>query len=233
MANTLMFADGYAAPTKAVAKKPKPKPAPKKQSQLVSNTVKGDGYYKPPAQKKPAPPPPRQPQPVRAPAPVKPPPPPRPPAGSTAGGTVTKTQKTPPPISPNAWLAQDSAWLEQDAAYKKALKDYQAQYEAELSKYGNEYNSAVDKVGLERGQGLSDLENDYASRGMLQSGVYGEAMNKYNQDMDTRLSDLSRAKQAYEGDLATGKSNFEEEQGLFLAKAKQDALNRRLDSIKL
>jgi hypothetical protein len=146
--------------------------------------------------------------------------------GATKGGTVTTA--APPPMNPQQFLAKDSTYLNQQKAYQQALADYAAQYQAEIGKYGNEYNASVDKVGQERDTGLSGLKDDYASRGMITSGVYGDAVNKYNTDIDTKLADLLRGKTAYENDLSTSKTNFTKEQQALLDKAKQDALNRQL-----
>lgn len=151
--------------------------------------------------------------------------------GSTSSGTISKPATPPPPISIDDFLAKDTAYRSQKNAYQQALKDYEAQYKAELGKYGNEYNAGISKLGQDRTLGLTGLQDDYASRGMITSGVYGQAVNDYNKDMDTRQADMLRAKQAYEDDLLTGKSNFSKEQQALLEKAKQDALNRRLDSI--
>jgi hypothetical protein len=134
----------------------------------------------------------------------------------------------PTPLTPDQWLAKDTVYGGQKNSYQHALQDYLTNYNNELSKYGNEYNAAVDKVGVERTQGAEDLQNDYASRGLLNSGVFGEATQKYNTDMDTRLADMQRAKAAYEGDLLGDKNNFTGNQNELLAKAKQEALNRRL-----
>lgn len=151
--------------------------------------------------------------------------------GSNSSGVISKPAPPPPPISIKDFLAKDTTFRSQQSAYKQAINDYAAQYGAELKKYGGEYGAGVDKVGVERTQGLSDLANDYASRGLIGSGVYGDAVTKYNTDIDTRLADMLRAKQAYENDLLTGKTNFQKEQQALLDKAKQDALNRRLDMI--
>lgn len=129
------------------------------------------------------------------------------------------------------FLAQDATFKSQQNAYQKALADYAAQYQAEQQKYNTEYGAGIDKLGLERTQGAEDLQNDYAGRGLLQSGVYADALNEFNTGYDTRLADMERAKSNYMADLLTGKSNFQQEQKLLQDKARQDAINRYMASI--
>lgn len=149
--------------------------------------------------------------------------------GSNASGTIAKAPA--PKMSQGQFLAQDTTYKGQQAAYKKAIDDYLAQYAAEQQKYNTEYGAAVDKLGLEREEGAVNLKDDFAGRGLLQSGVYADALTDFNTQYDTRMSDMERAKQNYLNDLLTGKNNFQEEQKLLQEKAKQDAINRYMASV--
>ena len=159
----------------------------------------------------------------------------RPPVGNTPSGTIARSVPAPPPkppISVADFIAGDNTYQTQNNAYRKALADYAAQMQAEQGKYTGEYNAQVSQLGLDRTQGLEDLQNDYASRGLLTSGVYADATGDLNKKFDTSLADLARAKTAYMDDLTTGQTNFSATQKAMLDKAYQDALNRRLDQIK-
>ena len=159
----------------------------------------------------------------------------RPPVGNTPSGTIARSVPAPPPKPPISiadFISGDNTYQTQSNAYKKALADYAAQMQAEQGKYTGEYNAQVSQLGLDRTQGLEDLQNDFASRGLLTSGVYADAQGDFNKKFDTSLADLSRAKTAYMDDLTTGQTNFSATQKAMLDKAYQDALNRRLDQIK-
>jgi hypothetical protein len=82
-------------------------------------------------------------------------------------------------------------------------------------------------------QGALDLKDDYAARGLLESGVYGNALNDFNNSYQSQRDELARAKQQYETDLANSKTDFTTEQSTLLAKARQDALNRYNDKYKV
>lgn len=157
----------------------------------------------------------------------------RPPVGNTPSGTIARSIPPPPaPISVQDFISGDNTYQTQNNAYKKALADYAAQMKAEQGKYTGEYDAQLSQLGLDRTQGLEDLQNDYASRGLLTSGVYADAQGDLNKKFDTSLADLARAKTAYMDDLTTGQTNFQATQKAMLDKAYQDALNRRLDQIR-
>lgn len=174
----------------------------------------------------------------RAPARRYVPPRPRPATGNTRGGAVRRARPAPiaprpapapkpKPMSVDQWLARDTAYGQQKTAYEKALADYAAQMKGEQDKYTSEYKASTDKLGVDRKVGQEALTDDYAGRGMIQSGVYGDALKDYQTEWDTKASDLERAKNAYMSDLVLGQTNFKSEQGTYMTKAEQDAMNRR------
>lgn len=158
---------------------------------------------------------------------------PRPPVGNTPSGTIARSvPAAPAPMTIDQYLAGDTAFNSQKTAYQKALADYAAQMQAEQGKYNGEYGAQTAQLGLDRTQGMKSLTDDYASRGLLQSGVYADAQGELSKKFDTSAADLERAKQAYMSDLTTGQTNFQTTQQTLLEKARQDALNRRLDSMR-
>ena len=158
---------------------------------------------------------------------------PRPSVGNTAGGVVTGTVPAPPPKFGDAYLAGDTAYTGQASALKKALDDYQAQYGTGLQNYNTEYNTSLDKLQQDQTLKATELNDDFASRGLLNSGVYADALNKFNQGYDTQRSDLARAKALYEQDANTDKTNFMTQNKLELDKARQAALQRFNDKYGL
>lgn len=157
------------------------------------------------------------------------------PVGSNRTGTIAPTVPAPPPMSLEQWLARgnDTVFSGQEAAYKRALADYAAQFKNEQDKYGQEYDASLGKVKIDEDTGFKNMQDDYASRGLLQSGVYANALNEFQNSFKTRRDDLARARDAYLADLTNDKTNFEQEQLLALAKAKQDAANRRTATLGL
>lgn len=155
--------------------------------------------------------------------------PPRPAVGTTSKGTVSPSvpAPTPKPISLDDWLAKDTAFQSSKSNYQRALDDYMAQMQAEQGKYNNEYTSGLNKLNVEKGDAQTALNDDYASRGLLNSGLYATALNDFQQNYATKQGDMERAKSAYFNDLNTDKTNFQTQQSLELDKAKQAAAARR------
>lgn len=145
--------------------------------------------------------------------------------------TVQPMAVAPPPAptmpSVDEWLSGDSTYQSQLAALAKALTDYQAQMGQQKTQYGVDYGAKVNELGLARGNALKDLENDFASRGLRQSGLYFDNQTEMNGQYDRRQSDLDRAKTDYEANLATAFSNFQTEQNLTSQRAREDALAKR------
>lgn len=156
--------------------------------------------------------------------------------------TVVQPAAVAPPETPSIpteqdFLAGDSTFLSQEAALKAALENYMAQMGQQRSQYGTDYTAKVDQLGFDlanpanaRGmfkRSIGDQENDFASRGLLQSGLFGNARDELTSDFQSRANDMLRAKTQFETGLNTDFTNFQAEQGLTKDRARADALARR------
>jgi hypothetical protein len=142
------------------------------------------------------------------------------------GGGSSSVSKPAPPISINDFLSSDSTYSAQLAALNKAIADYTAQQDRAKGRYDVDYGSRKRDLGTARERSLDEQENDFASRGILFSGVYGQDVNKLVTDFARRQSDMDIARANYAAGLADDLSNFRDERQLSMTKAKQDAVNR-------
>lgn len=135
----------------------------------------------------------------------------------------------PPPAPPNLqqFSAKDSTYQNQLSALKKALADYMAQQGQAQTQYLTGYTGDLDTLKQNRTQGLGDLENDYASRGLLQSGLYADSLSDLNTDYDKRQSALEQAKAAFLANQGSDLTNFKSEQQITQQRALQEAAARR------
>lgn len=159
----------------------------------------------------------------------------RPAVGSTSKGTVAPSVPAPtkPPMSLDQWLAQDTVFQSSKNSYAKALQDYMAQDAAERAKYNNEYGASVQKLQQDKTINQQALNDDYASRGLLTSGLYANALNEFQNKYATQQADMERAKQAYLGDLTTDQNNFKTQQQLQIQQAQDAAAARRKATLGL
>ena len=165
---------------------------------------------------------------------------------SNPTGQMSTTMVQPAAVAPPAmpsipteddFLGGDTTYLSQQAALKAALENYMSQMDQQKSQYGTDYTAKVDQLGYDlndpsnaRGmfkRSIGDQENDFASRGLLQSGLFGNARDELNSDFQSRANDMLRAKTQFETGLGTDLTNFQSEQGLTLDRARADALARR------
>lgn len=153
------------------------------------------------------------------------------PIGQISATSVQPAAVAPPPApsvpTEDEWLGGDTAYQSQMAALQKALADYRSQSNQQQTQYGVDYSSKLNELGLAEKQGIKDLENDFASRGLLQSGLFDNNRIELGSMFDRREGDLARAKADFEANLATALANFETENNLTGTRARQEALARR------
>lgn len=139
------------------------------------------------------------------------------------------TPPAPPPAPPSleAFSAKDSTYQSQLSALKKALADYMAQQGQGKNQYLTSYAGDAKTLGENRTQGLDDLGNDFASRGLLQSGLYADSLSDLNSDFDKRQAALEQAKAAFLAQQGSDLTNFQSEQQITKQKALQEAAARR------
>lgn len=152
-------------------------------------------------------------------------------SGGGGGGGYTPAPAAavtpPPPMSINDWLNQDDTYQAQTAALKKALSDYISQQGVAKNQYNVDYAARTNDLGIQKTRGLEDQANDFASRGMYFSGLYGRDLSNLVGDFARRQTDMDTARANYLANQATDLSNFQDQQGLTATKAKQDAIARR------
>lgn len=153
------------------------------------------------------------------------------PVGQISATSVQPAAVAPPPApsvpTEDEWLGGDTAYQSQMAALQKALADYRSQSNQQQTQYGVDYSSKLNELGLAEKQGIKDLENDFASRGLLRSGLFDNNRIELGSMFDRREGDLARAKADFEANLATALANFETENNLTGTRARQEALARR------
>lgn len=149
--------------------------------------------------------------------------------GSSRGGQISYSTPPPPPKPPSLadFLKTDSTYSMQQSALEKAKADYLAQQGKTKTQYETSYTNDLNTLGENRTAALADLENDYAGRGLLQSGLYADSLATTNNDWNKRQSALEQARAAFLSGLADDFTNFSSEQTLTLQRAQQEAAARR------
>lgn len=152
------------------------------------------------------------------------------------GRPITNNPVVKPPVTPvaktptndvNQYLTNDTTYQSQIAAINKALGDYQANEGAAEGDYNTSYAQNRYDLSKANTQASSDQADDYASRGLFRSGLYGKAYGDAQSDYASKQSSLDQGRQTYLGGLQRDMSNYISSENLSQQQARQDAINRR------
>lgn len=148
---------------------------------------------------------------------------------------VIKPVAPPQPVIPsNAnWLRSDSTYQRQLAAYAKSLADFQADQGLARSDYEQGYQGTYRDIGLAKEQAAGDLENDYASRGLLKSSLYNTALGDLNQQYQNQYTDLGKQRTSFLDQLGQELTKYKNEQGVQQQNAMQESVRRRAEKYNL
>src|SRR5216117_857444 len=112
--------------------------------------------------------------------------------GGGCGGTTAPAVKAPPPPSLASWLKTDADYQDQLRAFAKTLADETANVTQRQGRVKTDYQSGVSSMGEQRVKDLQDIMNDFAARGLLKSGLYGQRQSDYEKQYQTNLGNLTR-----------------------------------------
>jgi hypothetical protein len=125
------------------------------------------------------------------------------------------------------FLKADTTYQSQMAQLRKAYSSYVAAQGNQRTNFGNTYALNKKNLRTERTRGLVDTTDDYASRGMLQSGLYGKQYADRQTDYSQRQAALDTERSAFLSDLGVNLATFKGEQETVKTSAKQEAIARR------
>ena len=150
--------------------------------------------------------------------------------GSYGGGGVASVAPTPPRLTDDQWLGQDSQYKSAISALEQKLRDFTVENESTRKKGIADYDDSLLRLGWMKdtndwnqedrttayGNAYQGQMGDFASRGLLQSTLYDQArtdllgnFNRQKGDMDTShtnfLEDLARALSGQKSQTQLGK----------------------------
>lgn len=139
---------------------------------------------------------------------------------------------SPPPRAPsapsiNAYLGMDTTYQQQVRDFQNALASYLASEKTQKSKINEDYGSANKALNTQKTQDLAGIQNDFASRGLLTSGLFADANSKYNTDFLSKLAELTKNQRRGLTDLSTGETDYRRQQTLETQRAREQAIARR------
>lgn len=158
--------------------------------------------------------------------------------GGGGGGSYTPAPRAsaPRPLKApdiNSYLGTDSVYQSALSGGKRSLADYLSELTRRRGEATTQYNQTKSSMERDREQQLADLENEFASRGLIQSGLYGEEQGRFQQQFTDQLTALDQQQTGLLADLLSQQKNYQRENDLAMQQAKQEALARRAAKYKI
>lgn len=141
-----------------------------------------------------------------------------------------KAKKKPSGIPPVAkYLGADPVYQQGLSELMRTLNAFKVSNTDSQTDVRSAFNTSMQRMGAERGEALNSLKDDFASRGLLQSGLYADANSDYNKEYRNRVTDLTRDRTDQLGNLKSEFSNFRGLNNSKVQELRLDAIRRRAE----
>ena len=131
------------------------------------------------------------------------------------------------------YVKGDSTYMQQWAGFNKAAADFAAEQGLNRSDYMSRYGQTKRDWGINRREAFENLQDDYASRGIVRSGLYNTARGDVDRLTLNQLRDLDTQKTGFMRGLGLESTRFKNEQWLARQQALADASRRRQERYNL
>jgi hypothetical protein len=142
--------------------------------------------------------------------------------GYSAGGSAASAA---PSLA--QYLSGDSSYQSTLSGSKRSLSDFLSELSRRRGEANTQFNQTTASMERDRVQQLDDLKNEFASRGLIQSGLYGQEQGNFQTKFQEQQTALQQQQAALLADLLSQQKNYSRENSLTLEQAKQEALARR------
>lgn len=141
--------------------------------------------------------------------------------------------KAPKAPSLASYLGTDSVYQGAVRGGKRSLADFISEMNRRRGEAGTQFNQTKGSMERDRTQQLEALRDEFASRGLIQSGLYGQEQGRFQEQFNTQMTSLGQQQAALLADLLSQQKNYQRENDLSLEAAKQEALQRRAARYKI
>lgn len=142
-------------------------------------------------------------------------------------GKIQSPGQEPAVPSIDEFLAGDTTYNSAISELQKALELFGEQNQESTTRTKSDFELALQRLNEERMRSLQSMEEDFAARGLLNSGLYTEAVGDYDSAYNQRLGDLSTDQQRVLGDLGADLTSQQNLNTSAVEQARLDAIRRR------
>lgn len=135
------------------------------------------------------------------------------------------------PVAPSIedFLGGDTGYQQQLRSFAQALESFNADVTKRRGSYDSDFGTSKKALEDQRGLDLKNMEADYGARGMMRSGLYGDAVNQYETEYGKRQTDLSSRYQQALDALTQEQGQYKSKQELESQASKEAAIRRRAE----
>lgn len=159
-------------------------------------------------------------------------------AAQGMSGFAAEEPPAPPPMSEDQWLAQDAGFIDEKAAANADFENLMAKLANQRTDYeldnkntnrnlgwnGKEWNEDDRLTGY--GNAFQNQLNDFSSRGMVDSSLFGEAQNDLNRGFNQQRDDLATQLANFISGQATDKAAAGSARDQAITAAQRQSLQR-------
>jgi hypothetical protein len=162
-------------------------------------------------------------------------PPPNMPIASGAVQPVTQPSPKPNPKPPSIknFLAGDDIYQQSLRGGQRSLSDFLSDLTRREGEAKTSFGQTEGLLEQDRDRQLQRMRDEFASRGLLHSGLFAQERGEFEEDFGSQLQMMQQNLTMLLADLASQETGFKREQELTAEQARQQALNRRASRFNL
>lgn len=162
-----------------------------------------------------------------------PPAPPVAPPVTSPGPIRSVTPPAPKPPSLKEFLAGDSIYQQAKRGGQRTLQDFLSELERQRTMGETEYSDLFSNLERDRELQMERLRNEFASRGLIHSGIYAGEQGEFQEQFLEARNQLERQRANFFADLEAQRLNMQREHELAMEAARQEAIARRAQRYNL
>lgn len=153
----------------------------------------------------------------------------------TSGKPNVKPKVPTKPTIPSidSYLGTDTSYQDVVRGGRRSLADFLSELGRRKGEAETQYGTTKSSMERDRVQQLESLRDEFASRGLINSGLFGEEQGNFQQQFQQQQTALEQQQASLLADLLSQETNYKREQELALEAAKQEALQRRAAKFKI
>jgi len=145
--------------------------------------------------------------------------------------SVTPPKPRPPDIK--SYLAGDQTYQQSVRGSSRTLKDFLSELNRRRGESKTTFGQTKGAMETDRVRQLEQMRDEFASRGLIHSGLYGAEQGRFQDEFAKQMQALEQQQTSFLADLLSQDKNFRREQQLALELARQEALSRRAERYQL